>query len=53
MEQGLLHETVHSHMINPETAVANENPSLYPTSLTLFLTVDANTAFACLHFPEF
>lgn len=53
MEQGLLHETVHSHVINPATTIANGNPNLYSASLTLSLAVDANRAFVCWHFPVF
>lgn len=53
MEQGLLHETVHSHVINPARATASGKPDSYSASSTLSLIEDANRASAHLHFPAF
>ena len=53
IEQGVLRDTVHNHVINPATATANGKPDLYSASSTISLTGDANNAYACLHFPAF
>jgi len=53
IEQVLLHETVHSQVINLTTAIANGKPDLYSGSSTISLTENANSAYAWLHFPAF
>lgn len=53
IEQGLLHETLHSHEINPARATASGKPDSYSASSTLSLIEDADRASAHLHFPAF